>query len=123
MHVPAGLIAACRCPCAKTDSAPRVYGFRTSQALASREVWCRVNRVAGFAPLVAAGLAICIYLAKPARASGRSFIGVLALILRRRRRIASSAAENLSRSHALLFGRVVYELMETAWRCRRGLEC
>jgi hypothetical protein len=75
-----------------------------------------VNRVAGFALLVAAGLAICIYLARPASASGLWFVGVLALIVRRRRRIASSAAENLPRSRALLFGRVVYELMETAWR-------
>ena len=82
MYVPAVLIAALAVPLALRLIPPnRVYGVRTSQTLASREVWFRVNRVAGFALIVAAGIATCIYLAKPELASGRSFLGVLALIV------------------------------------------
>jgi dihydrofolate reductase len=32
------------------------------------------------------------------------------------------AAENLAQADALLFGRVIYEMMEAAWRPRRGTE-
>jgi uncharacterized membrane protein len=59
----------------------RIYGVRTSTTLANREAWFRVNRVAGFALLGAAGIATCIYLAEPELASGRSFVGVLALVV------------------------------------------
>jgi uncharacterized membrane protein len=82
MYVPAALIAALSVPLALRLTPPnRVYGFRSSQTLTSREVWFRVNRVAGFALIVAAGTATCIYLAKPELASGRSFLGLLALIV------------------------------------------
>jgi uncharacterized membrane protein len=80
--VPAALIAALSVPLALKLVPPnRVYGVRTSQTLANREVWFRVNRVAGFALIVAAGTAMCFYLAEPELASGRSFLGVLALIV------------------------------------------
>lgn len=82
MYVPAALIAAVSVPLAfKLVPPNRVYGVRTSRTLASREAWFRVNRVAGFALLVAAGTAMCFYLAKPELASGRSFLGMLALVV------------------------------------------
>jgi uncharacterized membrane protein len=82
MYVPTAIIAALSVPLALKRVPPnRVYGYRTSQTLASREVWFRVNRVAGLALIVAAGTAMCFYLSDPELASGRSFLGVLALIV------------------------------------------
>ena len=59
----------------------RYYGFRTARTLANREVWFRVNRLAGCGLIVAVSLTTCLYLSEPGLASGRSFTGVLALIL------------------------------------------
>jgi uncharacterized membrane protein len=82
MYVPAALVGALSVPLALKLVPPnRIYGVRTPQTLASREVWFRVNRVAGFALIVAVGMAMCVYLAEPEWASGRSFLGVLALIV------------------------------------------
>ena len=82
MYVPAALIAAVSLPLVLKLIPPnRVYGVRTSQTLADREVWFRVNRIAGVALMAAVGTAMGFYLAAPELASGRSFLGVLALIL------------------------------------------
>jgi uncharacterized membrane protein len=82
MFVPAALIAVLCLPLALKWVPPnRFYGIRTAQTLASREVWFRVNRVAGFALLVAAAISMCAYLLEPELASGRSFLGVLILIV------------------------------------------
>jgi uncharacterized membrane protein len=82
MYIPTAIIAAVSVPLVLKLVPPnRVYGVRTSQTLASREVWFRVNRVAGFALIAAAGTAMCFYLGDPELASGRSFLGVLALIV------------------------------------------
>lgn len=82
MYVPTAIIAVLSMPLALKIVPPnRFYGFRTSQTLASREVWFRVNRVAGYALIVAAGTAMCFYLSDPELATGRSFPGVLALIV------------------------------------------
>jgi uncharacterized membrane protein len=82
MYIPAALVAALAVPLALKLVPPnRLYGFRTAATLADREVWFRVNRVAGFALLVAAGTAMCFYLAMPELASGSSFLGVLALVV------------------------------------------
>jgi uncharacterized membrane protein len=40
----------------------RLYGFRTSQALVNRELWFRVNRVAGWSMIAAGGMSAVIYL-------------------------------------------------------------
>ena len=82
MYVPAALIAVLSLPLALGLIPPnRVYGFRTARTLASREVWFRVNRVAGSALIVAVAVAICFYLANPDLASGRSLPGVFALVV------------------------------------------
>lgn len=81
MYVPAAIIAALSAPLALKLVPPnRFYGVRTRQTLSNRETWFRVNRVAGFALFVAAGVTMSLYLAEPELASGRSLPGVLALI-------------------------------------------
>lgn len=82
MFVPAALIAAFSVPLALRMVPPnRFYGFRTAQTLGDRAVWFRVNRLAGWALLVAVSLTTCLYLSEPEWASGRSFTGVMALVL------------------------------------------
>ncbi len=82
MFLPAALIAVLALPLAMKLVPPnRIYGFRTAQTLANREVWFRVNRVAGWALLVADTATTCLYLSQPELASGRSLVGVLALVL------------------------------------------
>lgn len=82
MFVPAALVAVLALPLALNLVPPnRFYGLRTVHTLANRELWFRVNRVAGVALFAASAIAMCIYLAAPELASGRSFIGVLVLVL------------------------------------------
>ncbi len=82
MFVPAGLIAALSVPLALKMVPPnRYYGFRTTHTMADREVWFRVNRVAGWGLIVAVSLTASLYFADPELASGRSLSGVLALVL------------------------------------------
>lgn len=82
MFVPAALLGALSVPLALRIVPPnRYYGFRTALTLANREAWFQVNRVAGLAILVAVCVTTCLYLSKPELASGRSFLGVLALVL------------------------------------------
>lgn len=82
MFVPAALIAILAVPLALRLVPPnRFYGFRTAQTLANRDVWFRVNRVAGWALIIADAATTSLYLSKPELASGRSLMGVLALIV------------------------------------------
>ena len=59
----------------------RLYGFRTSQTLANRELWFRANRFAGFACFIAAGVSAAVFAIHPEYASGRSFIGLLVFLV------------------------------------------
>ena len=82
MYVPAALIAALAVPLVLKRVPPnRIYGVRTSKTLSDREIWFRVNRVAGLALIMAVSATLCLYLLEPELASGRSFLGVLALIV------------------------------------------
>ena len=82
MYVPAALIAALAVPLILKLVPPnRFYGFRTAQTLSDRENWFRINRVAGFALFLAVVATMCVYHIQPELASGRSFLGVLALIV------------------------------------------
>lgn len=80
LFIPTAVIAAVSVPLALKLVPPnRFYGYRTAQTLADREVWFRVNRVAGASLVAAAFLTACVYLALPDLASGRSLAGVLTL--------------------------------------------
>ncbi len=82
MYVPATLIAACAVPLVLKLVPPnRFYGFRTAHTLSDRKNWFHINRVAGIALILASGAAICLYLIEPKLSSGRSFPGMLALIV------------------------------------------
>ena len=58
-----------------------VYGFRTRQTLANRELWFRVNRFAGFALFIAAGSSAAVFAVHPEYSSGRSVIGLLVFVV------------------------------------------
>lgn len=82
MYVPVAIITALAVPLALKLVPPnRIYGIRTAQTLSNKDVWFSVNRVAGFALIIAAGAAVFFYWLQPELASGRSSLGVLALIL------------------------------------------
>lgn len=81
MYIPTILVAALALPLALRFIPPNhFYGVRTAQTLADREVWFRVNRVAGYALLGAAGIASLIYKLKPELASAPSFLSMLVLV-------------------------------------------
>lgn len=82
MFVPATLIAILALPLALNVVPPnRIYGYRTTSSLANRELWFRINRVAGLTLIAASAVALSIYLYQPELASGRSLAGVLVLVL------------------------------------------
>ena len=82
MFVPVILIAILAIPLALKLVPPnRIYGYRTTQTLANREVWFHLNRVAGVALIAGAAAALAIYFYQPQLASGESFAGVLVLIV------------------------------------------
>lgn len=82
MFVPTALIAAFSIPLVLKLVPPnRIYGVRTTHTLASPEVWFRVNRFAGLALVAASGLATGAYLVEPELTSGRSFLGMLVLVI------------------------------------------
>ena len=81
LFVPTALIASAAVPLALQCVPPNpVYGVRTAQTLADRELWFRVNRFAGWVFLAAAALTTGAYLSMPEMASGGSFSGMLALM-------------------------------------------
>ena len=76
--VPCGIIAVASIPIMLNLVPPnRLYGFRTRQTLANRELWFRANRFAGFACFIAAGISAGIFVAHPEYASGRSLAGLI----------------------------------------------
>jgi uncharacterized membrane protein len=80
--VPAALVGLVAVPLALKLVPPnRIYGFRTAKTLDSRELWFRINRFAGLGLIAAAAATICVFLAMPELASGRSFTGMLVLIV------------------------------------------
>jgi hypothetical protein len=82
LFVPAALVGVLAVPLALKLVPPnRIYGFRTAKTLASRDLWYRVNRIAGLTLILAAVAVMCVFVAVPQLASGRSFSGVLVLIV------------------------------------------
>ena len=76
--VPCGIIAVASIPIMLNLVPPnRLYGFRTRQTLANRDLWFRANRFAGFACFIAAAASAAVFAIHPEYASGRSFIGLL----------------------------------------------
>ena len=59
----------------------RLYGFRTRQTLANRELWFRANSFAGWAFLVAAVASASVFVAAPGYASGRSALGLVIFLV------------------------------------------
>ena len=79
--VPCGIIAAASIPLILGVVPPNnVYGFRTRQTLASRELWLRANRFAGLALFIAAAASAAVFLAMPELASGRSLVGLFIFV-------------------------------------------
>ncbi len=82
MFVPATLVLLLAIPLALKLVPPnRIYGFRTALALANRDLWFSINRIAGFALIAASSVALAIYFYQPELASGHSYAGVLVLIV------------------------------------------
>ena len=70
----------------------RIYGFRTPRTLASREVWFRANRFAGWALFVASGMSAAFFAIHPEYASGRSLVGLGVFLLPLAAAVAASFA-------------------------------
>jgi len=80
--VPCAIVAAASIPLILKMIPPnRLYGLRTQQTLADRELWFRANRFAGWALLLAAGASAAVFVAIPEYASGRSLMGLGILVL------------------------------------------
>ena len=80
--VPCGIIAVASLPLILSVVPPnRIYGFRTRQTLANRELWFRANRFAGCVFFIASGLSAGIFAAHPEYASGRSFAGLVVFVV------------------------------------------
>ena len=80
--VPCAVIAALSLPLVFGLVPPnRLYGFRTRQTLANRELWYRANRFAGCALFIASLASGAVFLALPRYASGRSWEGLVILIV------------------------------------------
>ena len=79
--VPCAIIGAVSIPLILKIVPPnRLYGFRTSQALANRELWFRANRFAGWALLLSAVASTAVFVREPAYASGRSAAGLVIFV-------------------------------------------
>jgi uncharacterized membrane protein len=80
--VPCAIVAAASVPLVAGAVPPnRYYGFRTRRTMADRELWFRANRFAGWALLIASGASAGIYALHPEYASGRSFAGLVVLVV------------------------------------------
>ena len=80
--VPCAIIAVASIPLMLKVVPPNnIYGFRTQQTLANRELWFRANRFAGCALFIAAGVSGAIFAARPEYASGRSLVGLAVLLV------------------------------------------
>jgi uncharacterized membrane protein len=79
--VPCAIIAAVSIPLILELVPPnKLYGFRTSQTLANRELWFRTNRFAGWSFLLAAAVSTAVFIAEPEYASGRSAAGLVIFV-------------------------------------------
>ena len=80
--VPCAIIAVASIPLMLKVVPPNgIYGFRTQQTLANRELWFRANRFAGCALFIAAGVSGAIFAARPEYASGRSLVGLAVFLV------------------------------------------
>jgi uncharacterized membrane protein len=80
--VPCGIIAVASIPLVLSVVPPnRVYGFRTRQTLANRELWFRGNRFAGCAFLLASAVSAGIFAVHSEYASGRSLTGLVVFVV------------------------------------------
>ena len=80
--VPCGIIAIVSIPLMLNLVPPNgVYGFRTQQTLANRELWFRANRFAGWALFIASGTSAAIFAVQPEYASGRSVVGLVVFVV------------------------------------------
>lgn len=79
--VPCAIIAVMSIPLMLGIVPPNgVYGFRTRQTLADRELWFRANRFLGWALFIASGLSVAIFAAFPEHASGQSLVGLAVFV-------------------------------------------
>jgi uncharacterized membrane protein len=79
--VPCAIIVAVSIPLILKIVPPnRLYGFRTPQTLASRELWFRANRFAGWALLLSALASTAVFVTEPQYASGRSAAGLAVFV-------------------------------------------
>jgi uncharacterized membrane protein len=81
LFVPCSLIALASAPLVLGLVPPNeLYGFRTKETLADRDVWFRGNRFAGVMLILAAAFSAVVFWIRPEYASGRDFAGVVVLI-------------------------------------------
>jgi uncharacterized membrane protein len=82
LFVPCSIIAVASIPLMLNVVPPnRVYGFRTQQTLASRELWFRANRFAGCALFIASVTSAAAFAMNPEYASGRSAVGLVVFLV------------------------------------------
>ena len=80
--LPCGIIAVASIPLILSIVPPNdIYGFRTRQTRKDRELWFRANRFAGCAFFIASGVSVGIFATHPEYASGRSFAGLIVLVV------------------------------------------
>ena len=80
--VPCGIIAVASIPLILSVVPPNhVYGFRTRQTLANRELWFRANRFAGCAFFTASVVSAGIFATQPEYVSGRSIAGLVVFVV------------------------------------------
>src|ERR1700709_2519276 len=75
--VPSAIIAVASVPLMLNVVPPnRIYGLRTQQTLANRDLWFRANRFAGCAFFIASAVSAAVFALHPEDASGRSLTGL-----------------------------------------------
>jgi hypothetical protein len=93
LYVPCGLIAAASVPLMLKIVPPnRLYGFRTRQTLANRDLWFRANRFAGCAHFIASAITAGVFALTPEYASGQDFAGLMVLLVPQVAALAASFA-------------------------------
>jgi uncharacterized membrane protein len=80
--VPCTIVAVASIPLMLNVVPPnRIYGFRTRQTLANRELWFRANRFAGCALFIASGTSAAVFAIHPEYASARSAMGLVVFLV------------------------------------------
>jgi uncharacterized membrane protein len=91
--VPSAIIAVASIPLMLNVVPPnRLYGFRTRQTLANRDLWFRANRFAGCALFIASGTSAAVFVVDPEYASGRSLVGLVVFLAPLGAALAASVA-------------------------------